>query len=278
MKLAIIGLGLMGGSFLKGSEESIFSLFIEDRDKKVLDWALQESKARRLDKENIKEIDFFLLCLRPHLVKEWVLEHYQDMKKGAIISDICGVKLWLEKELAPLLEKESLIYAPCHPMAGREVGGYRNSKKDLFLGASLIVSPNFETYVLGNNELKTYFLNLGFNAFPVSSSRAHDEKIAYTSQLAHIVSNAFVTSPMASFHQGFSADSLKDLTRVATMDTLMWQELFLLNKTYLSQEITHLIRRLEAFNEALDNEDKEGLLALLDEGVRKKALMYGKKD
>lgn len=276
MKLAIVGLGLMGGSFLKASENTKLSLYIADSDEKALVSALRDSKAKRLTAENLKDIDFFLLAVRPHAAKDWVLAHYKKMKKGAIISDICGVKLWLEEVLMPLLLKEGLIYAPCHPMAGREVGGYQNSKKDLFLGASLIVSPNFKTHVFSNEVLKGYFLDLGFKAFPVADSKCHDERIAYTSQLAHIVSNAFVSSPISSEHEGFSADSLKDLTRVATMDTEMWQELFLLNKSYLTQEITHLIERLSLLNQAILNEDKKTLVALLDEGVRKKALMYGK--
>lgn len=278
MKLAIVGLGLMGGSFLKGSEGSELSLYVTDKDKEVEHLALKEIKAKPLNEENVKEIDFFLICLCPHSARAWILEHYNKMKKGAIISDICGVKFWLEESLAPVLEKAGLIYAPCHPMAGREVGGYQNSKKTLFEGASLICSPNFSTDVLGKDMLKNYFLSLGFSEFPVASSKVHDERIAYTSQLAHLVSNAFVSSETSVNHHGFSADSLKDLTRVATMDTEMWQELFLLNKTYLAKEVEHLIGRLSAFHQAIVSEDKEKLVALLDEGVRKKALMYGKKD
>ena len=199
-----------------------------------------------------------------------------SLKKGAIISDICGVKLPLEQALKAPLEAAGLIYAPIHPMAGREVGGYENSRETLYQGAYLIVSEVFWDKVLSQTKWHAYFDHLGFKGYKVATSQRHDEMIAYTSQLAHLVSNAFVSSPQALDHQGYSADSLKDLTRVATMDTKMWTELFLLNKDNLVREMTCIIERLEEMKQAIQDEDGTSLKALLDEGVEKKGKMYAK--
>lgn len=275
MNIALIGLGLIGGSFLKASKENEhLSFYLYDKDELTLKKALADSGYKMLNDSDIKEIDMFILALRPKIARDYVLAHLDKMKAGAIITDLCGIKQWLEDELAERLSKKGLIYAPAHPMAGREVGGYDNAQKTLFHGAALIISPNFEKYVMRSTVLSSYIKSLGFTTFKVARADEHDKVIAYTSQLAHVVSNAFVTSPLAEFHRGYSADSLKDLTRVATMDTAMWQELFILNKENLSKELMLFINRLEEIRLAIEDEDEVLLKTLLDDGVRKKALMY----
>lgn len=276
MKVAVIGLGLMGGSFLKASQGFKVDLYISDLREEVMCLAQETYGAKRLSEAVLAEIDLFLICLKPKETITWVLAHKDSLKKGAILSDICGVKLPLEKALKASLEKAVLIYAPIHPMAGREVGGYENSRETLYQGAYLIVSEAFWENVLSKEKWRAYFDYLGFKGYKVATSQRHDEMIAYTSQLAHLVSNAFVSSPQALDHQGYSADSLKDLTRVATMDTKMWTELFLLNKANLVAEMTCIIERLEQMKQAIQDEDGTSLKALLDEGVEKKGKMYAK--
>ena len=276
MKVAVIGLGLMGGSFLKASQGFEVDLYISDLREEAMRLALETYRAKRLSEAVLGEIDLFLICLKPKEAINWVLAHQDRLKKGAIISDICGVKLPLEQALKAPLEAAGLIYAPIHPMAGREVGGYENSRESLYQGAYLIVSEVFWDKVLSEEKWHAYFDHLGFKGYKVATSQRHDEMIAYTSQLAHLVSNAFVSSPQALDHQGYSADSLKDLTRVATMDTKMWTELFLLNKDNLVREMTCIIERLEEMKQAIQDEDGASLKALLDEGVEKKGKMYAK--
>lgn len=276
MKVAVIGLGLMGGSFLKASHGFEIDLYISDLREDVLCLAQKTYGIKRLSEAVLKEIDLFLICLKPQEAIQWILGHQDSFKQGAILSDICGVKLPLEQALKAPLEKAGLIYAPIHPMAGREVGGYENSSQTLYQGAYLIVSEVFWDKVLSQAKWRAYFDYLGFKGYQVATSQRHDEMIAYTSQLAHLVSNAFVTSPRALDHQGYSADSLKDLTRVATMDTKMWTALFLLNKTNLVAEMTCIIERLEQMKQAIADEDSVTLKALLDEGVKKKGKMYAK--
>ena len=277
MKVAVIGLGLMGGSFLKASQGfDEVVIYISDLREEVMCLVQETYGAKRLSEAVLAEIDLFLICLKPKETITWVLAHKDSLKKGAILSDICGVKLPLEKALKASLEKAGLIYAPIHPMAGREVGGYENSRETLYQGAYLIVSEAFWENVLSKEKWRAYFDYLGFKGYKVATSQRHDEMIAYTSQLAHLVSNAFVSSPQALDHQGYSADSLKDLTRVATMDTKMWTELFLLNKANLVAEMTCIIERLEQMKQAIQDEDGTSLKALLDEGVEKKGKMYAK--
>lgn len=277
MKVAVIGLGLMGGSFLKASQgfDEVVA-YISDLREEAMHLAQETYGAKRLSEATLGEIDLFLICLKPQEAINWVLANKDRLKKGAIVSDICGVKLPLEQALKAPLEATGLIYAPIHPMAGREVGGYENSRESLYQGAYLIVSEVFWTKVLSEAKWRAYFDYLGFKGYKVATSQRHDEMIAYTSQLAHLVSNAFASSPQALDHQGYSADSLKDLTRVATMDTKMWTELFLLNKDNLVREMTCIIERLEEMKQAIQDEDGTSLKALLDEGVEKKGKMYAK--
>ena len=277
MKVAVIGLGLMGGSFLKASQGfDEVVVYISDLREEAMGLAQETYGAKRLNEAVLGEIDLFLICLKPQEAINWVLANKDSLKKEAIISDICGVKLPLEQALKAPLEAAGLIYAPIHPMAGREVGGYENSRETLYQGAYLIVSEVFWDKVLSEAKWRAYFDYLGFKGYKVATSQRHDEMIAYTSQLAHLVSNAFVSSPQALDHQGYSADSLKDLTRVATMDTKMWTELFLLNKANLVAEMTCIIERLEQMKQAIQDEDSVTLKALLDEGVEKKGKMYAK--
>ncbi len=277
MKVAVIGLGLMGGSFLKASQGfDEVVVYISDLREEAMHLAQESYGAKRLSEAVLGEIDLFLICLKPKEAINWVLAHKDRLKKGAIVSDICGVKLPLEQALKAPLEAAGLIYAPIHPMAGREVGGYENSRETLYQGAYLIVSEVFWDRVLSETKWRAYFDYLGFKGYKVATSQRHDEMIAYTSQLAHLVSNAFASSPQALDHQGYSADSLKDLTRVATMDTKMWTELFLLNKDNLVREMTCIIERLEEMKQAIQDEDGTSLKALLDEGVEKKGKMYAK--
>ena len=277
MKVAVIGLGLMGGSFLKASQGfDEVVVYISDLREEAMGLAQETYGAKRLSEAVLGEIDLFLICLKPQEAINWVLANKDSLKKEAIISDICGVKLPLEQALKAPLEAAGLIYAPIHPMAGREVGGYENSRETLYQGAYLIVSEVFWDKVLSEAKWRAYFDYLGFKGYKVATSQRHDEMIAYTSQLAHLVSNAFASSPQALDHQGYSADSLKDLTRVATMDTKMWTELFLLNKANLVREMTCIIERLEEMKQAIQDEDGASLKVLLDEGVEKKGKMYAK--
>ena len=158
-------------------------------------------------------------------------------------------------------------------MAGMEVAGYENATPTLYRGASMILTPYAETPRYAVDRVGEFFLTLGFGHIEVTTAKRHDRNIAYTSQLAHVVSNAYVKSPGAVIHRGFSAGSFKDLTRVARLEETMWTELFLKNGDYLVKEIETIIGHLQEYADAIKKNQTETLCRLLKEGRERKEMV-----
>ena len=177
--------------------------------------------------------------------------------------------------LAPIAEEHGFAYIGGHPMAGKERGGFTASSEDLYLGASMILTPDERTDMRLLETLKAFFLDLGFAGLTFSNPEEHDRIIAFTSQLAHITSSAYVKSPEAQRRRGFSAGSFQDMTRVARLDENMWTELFLDDADYLVRELDILIENLTAYSDALKSGDAERVRALLKEGRELKATAGG---
>lgn len=271
-KIGIVGLGLIGGSFAKATTAyTDFEVYGYDIDKRTVQKAIVENTiSLELDGSILGEMDLILLAVRPGIAKNFIEENRSI--RGVVI-DLCGVKRDVSETVLPIAEKVGFTYIGGHPMAGREVGGYDNSVKDLYKGASMILVPH-EGEV--PEWIRDYFNKLGFENIKITTDDEHDRIIAYTSQLAHVVSNAFVKSKTAVEHFGYSADSLKDLTRVATLDSEMWSELFFKNSDNLINEIDTLIKELEKYKNAIENHDESMLKFLLDSGVESKKMMYPK--
>lgn len=269
-KIGIVGLGLIGGSLAKATKECTGNIVYGlDIDQKTMESALKEGTIDQiLDRNMVSKMDLTILALRPGIAVKFVEENPEI--KGILI-DFCGVKTAVSDKILPLSKANGFTYIGGHPMSGKEVGGYENSKADLFKESSMILVPHENSVPKWVEE---YFKGVGFETIIISDDITHDRIIAYTSQLAHIVSNAFVKSETASEHAGYSADSLKDLTRVATLDADMWTELFLINKENLSEEIDFLLEELRKYKNAIDSENEKELKKLLIEGVDKKKLMY----
>ena len=216
-----------------------------------------------------------IIALYPKETVSFIKNKGYLLKKGAIIVDCCGVK----RSVCHEIQLEALKYGICfvggHPMAGIEFSGFEYSKGSLFKGASMILTPPEVTDDNVLNQLKSFFLSLGFGHIEVTTPEIHDSEIAYTSQLAHVVSNAYVKSPRAEMHDGFSAGSYLDLTRVAKLNPDMWTELFLENREYLAEEIQGLIMRLSLYKDALDKNERQELHRLLDEGTKRKIQLDG---
>jgi prephenate dehydrogenase len=204
-----------------------------------------------------------------------VKTHAELLSKTTVVVDLCGVKRVVCRELAPLAAKYGFSYIGGHPMAGKERGGFVNSADDLFVGASMILTPDERTDILMLETLKAFFLDLGFAGLTFTDPDEHDRIIAYTSQLAHITSSAYVKSPEAQRRRGFSAGSFKDMTRVARLDEAMWTELLLDNADYLTLELDILIKNLSDYLAALQAGDAEALRSLLREGRERKAAAGG---
>ena len=277
MKVGIVGLGLMGGSMAKSIKaRTSHTVYGIDLDQETMSLArLCGAIDGPLTGENLAQCDLVLVALRPQAAIDWVREKGAGIPKGAILVDFCGVKRVVVEALAPLAEEYGFSYIGGHPMAGRERGGFTASTEDLYVGASMILTPDQRTDMKLLETLRDFFFDVGFGKLTFSQPEEHDRIIAFTSQLAHIVSSAYVKSPEAQRRRGFSAGSFRDMTRVARLDEEMWTELFLDEADFLTKELGILIGHLEEYREALEARDGERLRSLLRDGREKKATAGG---
>ena len=268
MKIAIVGLGLIGGSLArairKNTQHSIYAL---DTNKETIAAALaQEVIDGEITAGELGRFDLVIIGLWPEATVSFCLENADKFKKGGIVIDTCGVKTAVVSALEAPLERAGVRFLGCHPMAGREFSGFGYSVDNLFEHASFIMTPTDRTPMTAVREISQFAYDIGFAKCVISSPEEHDRVIAFTSQLAHIVSSAYVKSPSLMDQAGFSAGSFRDLTRVAKLNEDMWTSLFMLNREPLLGEITHIIEHLEEYRSALESEDRERLRSLLRDG------------
>lgn len=268
MKICIAGLGLIGGSLAraikKNTEHTVYGI---DVNKDTIKSALaQDVIDNEITPAQLSVCDLIVLGLYPKATIDFVKENAQYIKQGAIVIDTCGIKSAICKTCEELLAKQGAYFLGCHPMAGRELWGFDASVDNLFDNASFIIckTDNSDEKVL--ETVEHFALETGFLRVVISDPAEHDEVIAYTSQLAHVVSNAYVKSPSLLRQCGFSAGSFRDLTRVAKLNENMWTPLFMLNKEPLIKEIDHIIESLKEYKEALEENDESRLYNLLKDG------------
>jgi len=277
VNVGIVGLGLIGGSMAKSIKiRTAHTVWGVDLDAETMTLArLSGAIDGALTRENLPNCDLVLVAIRPAAAIRWVSENADLIAKKAIVVDLCGVKRGVCEQLAPIAKQHGFAYIGGHPMAGRERGGFVSSSEELFTGASMILTPDQNTDMRMLETLKAFFTDIGFAGLTFSTPEEHDRIIAYTSQLAHLVSSAYVKSPEAQRRRGFSAGSFRDMTRVAHLDEAMWTELFLDDADYLTEQLTILIDHLNEYREALSAHDAEKLQALLKDGREKKATAGG---
>ena len=277
MKVGIVGLGLIGGSMAKSIKARTgHTVYGIARSEETLMMArMCGAIDAPLTQETLPQCDLILIAIRPGAAIEWVRRNAEFISKSAAVVDLCGVKRVVVEGIAPIAERCGFAYIGGHPMAGKERGGFTSATEDLYVGASMILTPDKRTDMQLLEMLKHFFLDIGFASLTFSTPDEHDRIIAYTSQLAHIVSSAYVKSPEAQRRRGFSAGSFRDMTRVARLDEDMWTELFLDDADYLTKEVDELIRHLQEYQAALQNRDAETLHALLKDGREKKASAGG---
>ena len=277
MKIAIIGLGLIGGSLAKAfktyTDNRVYGC---DADAATLAYAkLSETIDEPLTDEILPECDLVLVALYPNATIRVLSEKAPLIKKGALVIDTCGTKRKVCAACFALAETYGFTFVGGHPMAGIQFSGIKYSRADLFKGASMILVPPHLDDMAFLTGMKTLFLPLGFSKVVLTTPEKHDEIIAFTSQLAHIVSSAYIKSDTAKLHHGFSAGSYKDMTRVSTLNDTMWTELFLENRDNLLHEIDNIVSALTDFRAALAADDGEKLSALLREGSEDKSRIDG---
>lgn len=277
MNVGIVGLGLIGGSMAKSTKaRTSHTVWGIDLDHETMTLARMSGAIDGpLTDGNLGDCDLLFVAICPAAAIAWVKENAEKIAKKTILVDLCGVKRVVVDALAPVAEAYGFSYIGGHPMAGKERGGFTSSSDSLFAGASMILTPDKRTDMQLLETLNAYFLDIGFAALTFSDPEEHDRIIAFTSQLAHITSSAYVKSPEAQRRRGFSAGSFQDMTRVARLDEEMWTELFLDDSDFLIQELDILIQNLQAYSDALKSGDANRVKALLKEGRERKATAGG---
>ncbi|WP_312654094.1 prephenate dehydrogenase [Aminipila sp.] len=279
MNIGIIGLGLIGGSMAKAIKQNtahkVFGLDLQDTiiKKAILVGAIDEA----LTDEFFPTCDLLIVALYPQATIDFVKSHAHIIKKGALVLDCCGVKQVICRALEPVAKENGFTFMGGHPMAGLAHAGFTHAKKALFNNASMILTPTKGTRIEDVQKVKLFCESIGFSNTQISTPEEHDQVIAFTSQLAHVVSNAYIKSPSALKHKGFSAGSYKDMTRVAKLKEDMWTELFLDNPDYLAEEIDGIIERLMQYSKAIKEKDAATLCALLKAGRERKMQIDGEK-
>jgi len=277
MIVGIAGLGLIGGSFAKAYAASGHTVLAYDIDKAMLDFAIMNGDVRAiLDENNISDCELLLVALYPAAAVEYIERMAENIGKETIVIDCCGTKRFVCNACFEIAKKHGFVYIGGHPMAGTHKSGYKYAKANMFKGAPMVIVPPCFDDIELLDKVKMLLSPAGFGHISVTTADKHDEIIAFTSQMAHVVSNAFIKSPTALNHKGVSAGSYKDLTRVAWLNPNMWAELFLENKDCLLNEIDIFTANLAKYREAIAAADREELIALLDEGRKRKEEVDGR--
>lgn len=278
MKIGIAGLGLIGGSLAKAykkySDDTVYGF---DIDSSVVEFArIYGAVDEALNDSNIRECDCLLIAVNPKEAAAFLEEHSPYIAPGALVIDCCGTKRIVCKKGFELAEKYGFTFIGGHPMAGTHKAGFSNSSEDLFKGASMVLVPPVFDDIQLLERVKIILKPAGFKRLSVTTAEKHDNIIAFTSQLAHVVSNAYIKSPTAREHQGVSAGSYRDLTRVAWLNPDMWADLFIGNRDNLVRELDILISSLAQYRKAIDTENFEELRSLLEDGKNAKEQVDGR--
>lgn len=277
MNIGIVGLGLIGGSMAKALKTYT--------DNKIYGWNRTETVTEEAISINVLDdkltettlpcCQLIIVSLYPEATIDYIKKHAHLISKDAVVIDCGGVKRLICDALEPIAEEYGFTFIGAHPMAGLHMSGFAYASEDLFRNASLVLCPNDRVQQEKVDMLRELFTKTGFTNIQIATPEEHDRIIAYTSQLCHVVSNAYVKNNAATLHKGFSAGSYRDLTRVAKLNENMWTELFFENDDYLQEELDELIENLVKYREALKNKDKDNMHQLLKEGRERKEAIDG---
>lgn len=265
--IGIVGLGLIGASLAmaikQNTEHNVYGLDINEQ---TMHRALEEGSIDGV-LEDYGALDLLIVALFPQAAVELILDKVEQMKPGSIVMDICGVKKSVVTQVAQVCKSHKVEFIGGHPMAGRERWGYENATATLFNGASMILTPIFtDSWAL--ERVQQLCSAVGFGRIVFTDPESHDKMIGYTSQLAHILSSAYIKNPLCMNYKGYTGGSFQDLTRVARLNPVMWSELFLLNRQNLLDDLDILIASLQEYRHAIEENDAQRLTQLLADGSR----------
>ena len=267
MTVGICGLGLIGGSMAKAYKESGHTVLGYDKDEATLGFAaLDGTLDGVLNVNTLSKCNLIFIALYPSQAIIYLNEIAPLISQDTTVIDLCGTKQTICECGFALAKKHGFTFVGGHPMAGKQFSGFKYAKATLFKGAPMVIVPPIYDDIAFLDRIKELLAPAGFGRLSITTSEKHDAMIAFTSQLAHVVSNAYVKSPTAQNHKGFSAGSYKDMTRVAWLNENMWTELFLENKEPLLFELEYIISSLNEYKTAIENNDADTLKALLRDG------------
>ena len=276
MTVGILGLGLIGGSLARAYAKAGHRVLACEKDESMLQFAqLTGAVEEKLTTDNLSSCELILLSVYADASATWLEQNAPFISTDALVIDCCGIKAEVCRRCFLVANKYGFTFVGGHPMAGSHNSGFKYSRSNLFQGAPMvIVPPTYDDPEL-LQRVKDALAPCGFRTFSVTTAQEHDRMIAFTSQMPHIISNAFIKSPTALSHKGFSAGSYKDLTRVAWLNPQMWAELFLSNRDNLLTELDVLIESLNKYKDAIEQGNEDVLISLLDEGRKRKEEVDG---
>ena len=276
MKVGILGLGLIGGSLARAYALEGHTVYAQEADEQILSFAILSGAVHApLDEERIAQCELILLAIYPDGSASWLENHAPQISPRTLVLDCCGIKREVCARCFPLAEKYGFTFVGGHPMAGTQFSGFKYSRATLFRGAPMVLVPPVFDDISLLERVKEALKPCSFGSFSVTTAEDHDKMIAFTSQMPHILSNAYIKSPTALNHKGFSAGSYKDLTRVAWLNAPMWAELFLENRENVLFELDTYLNSLNAYRQAVADGDFDRLVELLEEGKKRKEEVDG---
>lgn len=275
--VSFIGLGLMGGALAMGVRKQnpqkicafdINEEVLEDAlSKKVVDWGVSEPEGIR---QILGQSDLVILCLYPQLALNFILDYMDAFKEKALITDITGVKKPLIQGLRGVL-REDLDFIPGHPMAGSEKEGFGNADDSIFKDRNYILVPQPSNQPDNLALIKNLIYDLGFVNIVETTAEVHDQKIAFTSQLCHVIASALIDSEEDLHITDYEGGSFGDLTRIAMINAGMWSELFICNQEALVEQIEKFEKSLDSMKKMISSSDNAGMTKVLS-NVRKKRI------
>jgi len=267
MTVGVVGLGLMGGSFAKAYKEAGHTVFAWNRSHDTLELAMMNGVAdAELTKDTIGQCDLVIIALYPKATIAYLTEMAPYIAKHTLVMDTCGIKREVCSACFAIAKEHGFLFVGGHPMAGTQFSGYKYSRATMYKDAAMIIVPEQFDNIEFFDHIKAMLAPCRFGRMTITTAENHDRMIAFSSQMAHVVSNAFVKSPTAREHKGYSAGSYKDMTRVAWLNETMWAELFVENRDYLLQELDTFLENLSQYRAALADSNQDELKSLLREG------------
>ena len=277
MIVGIVGLGLIGGSLAKAyqRDESVTVLGCA-RSRTTTEFALLAGDIDgELTPEKLGSCDLVLLAAYPRACMDYLNENAALFSKTGIVMDCGGIKREICDAGFALAKEHGFTFVGGHPMAGTQFSGLKYARPTMFDRAPMVIVPPVYDDIDLLVRVKELLKPCGFGRVSVTTAQAHDEMIAFTSQLCHVVSNAYIKSPTAERHRGFSAGSYRDLTRVAWLNPDMWAELILENRDNMLSEMEIILANLTKYRDAIAADDFPALRALLQEGRDRKEEIDG---